>query len=623
MNRRGFSIGTQPREGFTERQDDPTGLFYDIIIYNRELTPQELSDYELTPIIDTTPDAEPTPEADAPEAIQDANTGNPADATIAPETGTETAPAHIDETITAEPVTEDASPAEDTAPTLDGETVAKYDEIKDSTGTGILWEIIAHHEIRRNEKGFFIVYNIDYFAAACSGYRNPYYYADFAAAEKDLYTKHGGSFNQWHKLKQTYKKPGESPEQAQTADTAPTPTGGRTDYHRRVTESHIYDIITYTRPLTVEEVASYELTPLTETPTATEAAGTPEAIETAAQDHETPTEATTEADRDNYYIENKETGKIELRFEKSYYMSLPDEKKKDIKSNFLFSRHSGAWISRRKFPNLYWPRKVAESLGLCNAGSEGERRTFAEQMEVKAAKAEHRAERMDARADKATAHGQSLQAPINRMHGDIAFFTQPNINTSAGRAFTRQRNRMWASWERGIEEFRKSDYYRERAEAARATASQTKTTDKGFCQRRIDEANKTIRAQKKNIAHYEKQLARIESGETVTRWNGEEITAEEINKWLEDATDILIEAYGKVAYYDALIEAAGGILDKTSVKPGDIVKIRWKEPVKIISTKGNKNFTYEFTSAHMRYADGSQMRGQAAYAEIKEIVSAV
>ena len=37
-----------------------------------------------------------------------------------------------------------------------------------------------------------------------------------------------------------------------------------------------------------------------------------------------------------YYIENKETGKIELHFEKSEYEALSYEQKKSIKSNFLF-----------------------------------------------------------------------------------------------------------------------------------------------------------------------------------------------------------------------------------------------------------------------------------------------
>jgi len=47
MRLRGFSIGCQPKEGLIERQDDPTGKYYDILIYNRQLTEKELQDYEL------------------------------------------------------------------------------------------------------------------------------------------------------------------------------------------------------------------------------------------------------------------------------------------------------------------------------------------------------------------------------------------------------------------------------------------------------------------------------------------------------------------------------------------------------------------------------------------------
>ena len=48
MGHRGFSIGCQPKKGFVERVDDPRGRYYDIIIYDRMLTGDEVSDYELT-----------------------------------------------------------------------------------------------------------------------------------------------------------------------------------------------------------------------------------------------------------------------------------------------------------------------------------------------------------------------------------------------------------------------------------------------------------------------------------------------------------------------------------------------------------------------------------------------
>lgn len=47
MRLRGFAPLCQPKEGFIRREDDQTGRYHDIIVYNRELTVEELRDYEL------------------------------------------------------------------------------------------------------------------------------------------------------------------------------------------------------------------------------------------------------------------------------------------------------------------------------------------------------------------------------------------------------------------------------------------------------------------------------------------------------------------------------------------------------------------------------------------------
>lgn len=47
MRLRGFSIGCQPMMGFYEREDDSTGRYYDILVYTRKLTDEEVRDYEL------------------------------------------------------------------------------------------------------------------------------------------------------------------------------------------------------------------------------------------------------------------------------------------------------------------------------------------------------------------------------------------------------------------------------------------------------------------------------------------------------------------------------------------------------------------------------------------------
>ena len=47
MRLRGFCIGCQPMNGFHRREDDVTGKYHDILVYGRQLTVQEIWDYDL------------------------------------------------------------------------------------------------------------------------------------------------------------------------------------------------------------------------------------------------------------------------------------------------------------------------------------------------------------------------------------------------------------------------------------------------------------------------------------------------------------------------------------------------------------------------------------------------
>lgn len=314
-----------------------------------------------------------------------------------------------------------------------------------------------------------------------------------------------------------------------------------------------------------------------------------------------------------YYIINRETEKLELHFDKSEYQSLDETQKSAVKSNFLFSRYGGCWVSRAKIPNLYRAEQVAKQLGAENRGKAGETLSFEEKMERKADRAERRADRMDARSDAAADRAEHLQKPINDMHGDIAFFTQPNINTSSGRAFTRQRERMFAAFDRGMEEFKKSEYYAERAEIARRTANSAKNPDKGFCARRIREAQASIRAQNRNIEHYQEYLERMDAGETVKRYDGTEITRDEVLQWIENAEERIEAEISKACYYQSCIDAQGGVnYSRENVKKGDLVKVKNYGKCLVIST-GPKNITY-------RIMDGGAAGFclKAAYAEIVE-----
>ena len=47
MRFRGFSIGCQPMKGLIKSEDDKSGKYYDLLLYDRKLTTKELNDYEL------------------------------------------------------------------------------------------------------------------------------------------------------------------------------------------------------------------------------------------------------------------------------------------------------------------------------------------------------------------------------------------------------------------------------------------------------------------------------------------------------------------------------------------------------------------------------------------------
>ena len=322
-----------------------------------------------------------------------------------------------------------------------------------------------------------------------------------------------------------------------------------------------------------------------------------------------------EEEKKGTYFMNQETGKLELYFDKEAYQSLSDSDKSSIKSNYLFSRAKSAWVSRAKAPNLWRAIDVAKKLGLVDKGKSGEKISFEEQMSRKAERAEARAERYSELADKATERARDLQKPINDRHGDIAFFTQPNINSSAGRAFTNRRNKMFDAYERGFEEFKKSDYYKNRAEIALATADYTKPTDKAFCIRRIEEAEKIIRAQKKNFDHYNDLLERVKSGLIVKRHNGETITETMVYSWLDSTEDAIEQNISKSIYYHKCLDELGGVeFSKESIKKGYIVRHQRCGRCRVIGI-GPKNFKYEILDG-----GAAGMGGVASYAEIQGII---
>jgi len=192
------------------------------------------------------------------------------------------------------------------------------------------------------------------------------------------------------------------------------------------------------------------------------------------------------------YEFNKETLKIELRFEKADYQSMDEDAKSKLKSAFLWSGKSGAWVSRAKEPNLWRAKQVAEQLGFEKGEDIGERLSFAEQVELVRERAEARADRFEQYGENASKRAERLQGEFNECRKDWSWVTQPNINSTRGRAFTNQRNKIIARYERGFDEMNKAEYFKDRAETSRETAN-GKFDRPSYLNNRIKECKQEIK----------------------------------------------------------------------------------------------------------------------------------
>jgi hypothetical protein len=316
------------------------------------------------------------------------------------------------------------------------------------------------------------------------------------------------------------------------------------------------------------------------------------------------------------YFLNRETQKIEMHFDKSEYMTLSDVQKAEIKSNFLWSKMAGAWVSRST-NYRYRAEQIAQKLGLEDAGKVGERLSYSEELDRKTERAEARADRMETHAENAEKRAESLQKEFNSFHGDIAFFTQPNINSSAGRAFTNYRNKVLDRFTRGFDEYRKSEYFWDRAETARQTASNSQLKDPVYLHNRIKECKSTIGKLEKNIVHYEEQLCKIENGEVIKRYSGEIITAEKYNEWIMETIEKMEYEIDKLAFMENKLEEIGGNqFSKDNIKVGFIVNMKRWGRCEIVSA-GPVNVTFKIL-------DGGAAGGflTEPYAAILEVIAA-
>jgi len=322
------------------------------------------------------------------------------------------------------------------------------------------------------------------------------------------------------------------------------------------------------------------------------------------------------------YINNLETGKIELHFTKQEYNLLTDEQKKDLKSNYLWSNFGKCWVSRSK-NNHHWAIKTAEKLGFTDGGKVGERLSYAEELERKAEKAEHRMERYEQYADNAEKRAENLQKELNSMHGDIAFFTQPIIAGHAGsQAFARRREKIFDRYRKGFEEYRKSGYYQQRAETVQKTVDKIQLKNPIYLNNRIEECNKNIRQLEKNVTYYEDIIYKKENSNNSINTFYQNKTVEQITEYLNTTLDKMEYEMDKLAFMENAMDEIRKTLEannkkmytKEDLKPGYLfLSYRHKTWAKIIRVNP-KTVTAIYIEHPL-----SGFNASCPYAEIKEI----
>lgn len=262
------------------------------------------------------------------------------------------------------------------------------------------------------------------------------------------------------------------------------------------------------------------------------------------------------------YIFNKETQKIELPLSKEEYNDLSQELKREVKGAFLFSGKAQAWVSRST-KNHYRAIRVAKLLGFENEEVKGKMLSFTEEIDRKIEKAELKQEKYIELADGAIKKAEGLQKEFNSFRGDIAFLTQPIIRGHKGsESFGKQRERIMNRYTKGFDEYRKSEYFRSKAEDMQNIINGEKFKNRVYLNNRINEC-------KKNIKVYEKNITWAENN-----------NLNKVSYWLEK----LEYEIDKLAFMENALDKIGGIkFSKDDLKPGYYVLIReiWSEILKL------------------------------------------
>jgi len=266
-----------------------------------------------------------------------------------------------------------------------------------------------------------------------------------------------------------------------------------------------------------------------------------------------------------YYVLNSDN-KIELHLNgKEGYTSLPDDVKTNIKRAFIWGRQRGAWVSRAKDCGIPYQMRGYK----IEFKEAQERKEYSDAREQKIERAENKADRYDNYAASREKEAISLQSEFNNLRKDWSWLTQPNVNTSRGRAFSRQREKVYDRYDRGMKSLQKAAEHSERAAALRASASESELKSEPYLINRVKEGEKAVRMFEKFTTRYAEMLENIDaqSDETkiwlTARMNYYETAFEKLEFFQEALNELTIQRKeaGKITHDDVKNE-----LSKKEVK---------------------------------------------------------
>lgn len=272
-----------------------------------------------------------------------------------------------------------------------------------------------------------------------------------------------------------------------------------------------------------------------------------------------------------HFIRNLEDDKLEIHFTKPEYMKMDNEKKQFFKSRCLFSGTRQCWRSRGKIDSVYWLKTLID-WGFEDRGTEGERLSFADQVEREQAKAEVRAERSEKYMEK---NEKASESAFDHAH-DMLQVIPPGQPILVGHHSEKRHRGLLAKHDNTMRKAfdlkEKSAYYAEKLKNAQYTADGTKFKNMGYLANRIKECERDINIYKRRL-----------EGKMYSYSQPSEISEKEKEYWtrkLEEVEDKL----GYMTYCLQQIQVEDGkiLYDKNTLAGKKHVKIkgRWMDLVK-------------------------------------------